>query len=322
MFRVGIVGCGLIGRKHAEVFRECGHRVTAVADPVAANATALADATGARAYLDPLDMLSREALDIVSVCSPPADHPAAVIAAARRGIQVFCEKPMALTLAEARDMFRACQTAGVALGIGFKLRYEAAFRGAKGLIAEGVIGSPRLVYVTYFQPKPRISWYLDVGTLRDTLVHAIDMVAWFLEQEPIAVQARLARRFNPKAEDLAHLWIEFPEGQAGIAGGYFEEFPAVAGSDDICFQVVGTHGYIAGKRPNRLTLATSAGVEERTLAVEDGFRGELAAFLAAVRESRADIPVSAWHGLRSQAVIEAAYLSAASGQAAPVPPIP
>lgn len=322
MLRVGIAGCGVIGGKHAEVYREQGAQVTAVADVLPERRDALAARLGAKAYADPVEMVRAEALDLISVCSPPVGHPAAVLAAAARGCHVFCEKPMALTLGEAREMYRACQDANVGLGMGFKMRYEAAFRAAKRLVADGLIGKPELVYITYFQPKPKISWYLDIGALRDTLVHAIDMVAWFLTQEPQTVNARLARRFNPKAEDLAHLWIEFPQGHASIGGGYFEEFPPVTGSDDICFQVVGTRGYVAGKRPNRLTLATTRGVEEQTLAVADGFRGELAAFLAALNEDPSAIPVTGWDGLRSQAVIEAAYTSAASGQPAPVPSIP
>ncbi len=322
MLRVGIVGCGIIGTKHAEVYRVQGARVAAVADVVAERRISLAARLEARPYADPVEMIAAERLDLVSVCSPPDGHPAPVLAAAARGCHVFCEKPMALTLPAAKEMYHACLTTGVALGMGFKMRYEAAFGAAKGVISEGRIGEPELVYISYFQPKPKIGWFLEIGTLRDTLVHAIDMAAWFLKQEPRSVTARLARRFNPKAEDLAHLWIEFPAGYASIAGGYFEEFPPVAGSDDICFQIVGTHGYIAGKRPNRLTLATSSGVEEHTLAIADGFRGELSAFLAALRVDPATIPVTGWDGLRSQAVIEAAYASAASGGPVPIPLIP
>lgn len=322
MVRVGIVGCGIVGAKHAEVYQAEGARVVAVADVVPEKRTALATRCGSVAYADPVEMIEHETLDVVSVCSPPDAHPAAVVAAARNNCHVFCEKPMAMTLPEARAMYHACRDANVALGMGFKMRYEAAFQAAKDLILEGRIGTPELVYITYFQPKPKTAWFLDVGALRDTLVHAIDMAAWFLKQEPTTVRARLARRFNPKAEDLAHVWVEFLNGHASIAGGYIEEFPPVAGSDDICFQVVGTHGYIAGKRPNRITLATSEGVEERTLPILDGFHGELAVFLAALREDPSRIPVSGWDGLRSQAVIAAAYASAESGRPIPVPSIP
>ncbi len=321
MLRVGIVGCGTVGEKHAEVYATQGAQVVAVADVVAERRDALARRVGATGYSDPVEMIRGEKLDLVSVCSPPAGHPSAVLAAAARGCHVFCEKPMASTLPEARAMDRAWREARVALGMGFKMRYEAAFKAAKDSIREGFIGTPELVYVTYFQPKPKTAWFLDVGVLQDILVHAIDMAAWFLEQNPTAVNARLARRFNPKAEDLAHLWVEFPSGHASIAGGYFEEFPAVAGSDDICFQVLGTRGYVLGKRPNRITLATSQGVEERMLAILDGFHEELAAFLAALREDPSRIPVNGCDGLRSQAVIAAAYASDASGRSAPVPPI-
>ncbi len=321
MWRVGIVGCGIVGAKHAAVYQAEGARVVAVADLVPDKRTALATQWDATAYADPVDMIGRERLDLVSVCSPPDAHPTAVITAARQGCHVFCEKPMALTLPEARAMYQACRDAKVALGMGFKMRYEAPFVAAKRAIVEGRIGQPELAYISYFQPKPTNPWFLEIGALRDTLVHAMDMASWFLGQEPLTVHARLKRRFNPAAEDLAHLWIDFRKGHAGIGGGYFDGFPPIAASDDICFQVLGASGYVLGKRPNRITLATVSGVEEQTLTVQDGFRGELAAFLAALREDPSTIPVTGWDGLRSQAVIDAAYASALSGQPVAVPTI-
>jgi myo-inositol 2-dehydrogenase/D-chiro-inositol 1-dehydrogenase len=321
MLRVGIVGCGIVGAKHAEAYEAAGARVVAVTDVVPGKREALATRWAATAYGDPVDMIEHEHPDLISVCSPPDAHPAQVIAAAKRGCHVFCEKPMALTLAESRAMYQACRDAKVAFGMGFKMRYEAPFATAKRAIREGRIGEPELAYISYFQPKPANPWFLEIGALRDTLVHAIDMAAWFLDQGPRTVHARLERRFNPAAEDLAHLWIDFPKGHAGVAGGYFEGFPPIAASDDICFQVLGPRGYVLGKRPNRITLATSAGVEEQTLTVQDGFRGEIAAFLAALRDDPSTIPVTGWDGLRSQAVIEAAYRSAISGQPVAVPTI-
>ncbi len=318
MLRVGIVGCGVVGAKHAEIYAGQGAKVTAVADIIPERREALSATMGATAYADPVEMIRREDLDLVSVCSPPDGHPAPVLAAAARGVHVFCEKPMALTLAEAEEMYRACRAAGVALGIGFKMRYEAAFKAAKDAIQAGRIGTAQLVYLTYFQPKPQTPWFLDVGALRDTLVHAIDMAAWFLAEEPRTTLARLERRFNPKAEDLAHLWLEFTMGHASIAGGYFEEFPPVAARDDINFQVVGTHGYVVGKRPNRLSVVDASGVDEQTLPIRDGFQAELIAFLAALRDDPGRIPVTGRDGLRSQAVIEAAYASAAAGRPVPV----
>jgi myo-inositol 2-dehydrogenase / D-chiro-inositol 1-dehydrogenase len=310
MVRVGIVGCGIVGMKHAEVYQAEGARVMAVADVLADKRSGLATRWGATAYADPVEMIECETLDLVSVCSPPDAHPAAVLAASRKNCHVFCEKPMAMNLRDACAMYQACREAKVAFGMGFKMRYEAVFAAAKRAILEGRIGQPELVYISYFQPKPKNPWFLEVGALRDTVVHAIDMAAWFLDREPARVHARLERRFNPKAEDLVHLWLDFPKGHAGIGGGYFQEFPPVAASDDICFQVLGTRGYVLGRRPNRITLTTSKGVEEQTLEIQDGFRAEIAAFLAALTKDPSTIPVTGWDGLRSQAVIEAAYASA------------
>jgi predicted dehydrogenase len=87
---IGIVGCGVIGRKHAAVYAAAGHRVRAVADPVEATRRVVAEAHEARAYADPVEMIEREPLQVVSICSPPTVRQAPIAAAAHRGCHVFC----------------------------------------------------------------------------------------------------------------------------------------------------------------------------------------------------------------------------------------
>jgi predicted dehydrogenase len=318
---VGIAGCGAIGRTHAAVYADAGHRVRAVADPAEERRRALAAAHGARPYADPVAMLETEALDVVSLCTPPGVRLAPLAAAARRGCHVFCEKPMALTLAEAEAMWATAREAGIALGFGFKMRYEGAFAAAHRLVADGAIGRPDLFVATYFQPRPATPWFLEIGTLRDTLVHVIDLAAWLLGGPVRRVRADLRQTFNPKAEDRAELALELDGGRALIAGGYYEGFPPVAGRDDICFQLCGPGGYVAGSRSRGLLLADAHGVRPVPAGQGDGFAGELRAFLAALARDPRTIPVTGLDGLRAQAVIEACEESARRGTAVAVPPI-
>jgi predicted dehydrogenase len=318
---MGIVGCGVVGRKHAAVYAAAGHRVRAVADPLDGPRQALAAAHGARAYADPVEMLERESLDVVSVCAPPAVRLAPIAAAARRGCHVFCEKPLALTLAEAEAICATAQEAGIALGFGFKMRFEGAFAAAHRLAGEGTIGRPELVILTYFQPLPAIAWYLEIGALRDTLVHAIDLAAWLLGAPVQRVQATLHRTVNPRAEDRAELTLELPPGRALLAGGYLEAFPPVGGQDDICFQLVGARGYLAGTRRQGLLLVNDTGVHAIPAPQGDGFAAELEAFLRALAQDPATIPVTGFDGLRAQAVIEACEESARRKAPVPVPEV-
>jgi myo-inositol 2-dehydrogenase/D-chiro-inositol 1-dehydrogenase len=307
---VGIVGCGVIGRTHAAVYAAAGHRVRAVADPVEVTLRTLAAAHGARGYADPVEMIERERLDLVSICSPPAVRLAPIAAAARRGCHVFCEKPLALTLPEAEAIWATARRAGIALGLGFKMRFEGAFATAKRLVAEGAVGRPELLVLTYFQPRPAIVWYLEIGTLRDTLVHAIDLAAWLLGAPVRRVHATLHHTFNPRAEDRAELTLELPLGRALVAGGYLEAFPLIGGHDDICFQLVGARGYLAGTRRRGMLLVNDTGVHSVPASQGDGFAAELDAFLMALAHDPATIPVTGLDGLRAQAVIDACEESA------------
>ena len=152
--RVGIVGCGLIGRQYAERLGRLGAPVVAVADPLLGRAQQVAEASGAAAYGNVGDLLDGEAIDLLCVCSPTPYHHEAVLAAAGRGRHIFCEKPLAENLQQAREMCRAAREAGVTMGIGFKMRYEAVFAHAKSLIEAGEIGAPLYSIFSYFQQAP------------------------------------------------------------------------------------------------------------------------------------------------------------------------
>lgn len=314
--RVGIVGCGLIGRQYAARLGRLGAPVVALADPLLERAQEVAEASGAAAYGDLCKLLDEQAIDLLCICSPTPFHHEAVMAAAGRGLHIFCEKPLAENLKQAREMCRAAHEAGVTMGIGFKMRYEAVFARAKSLIEAGEIGTPLYSIFSYFQqaPPPERSWYTDYGTTRDNVVHAIDLSNWLLDRQPAQVRARLDNRLGFKGEDKVFLQIAYGDGAlASIHGGWVgADYPAVAASDDILFQVVGEAGYVAGDRAGRLVIASGRGIERRALAPVDSFSAELAAFLNALRLGEPP-PIPASAGLIAQAVIDAAFASVRSG---------
>ena len=127
MLNIGFIGCGGIARHHASrLARIRGARILATADVVADAAQGFARDFGAHYHTDDYRrILDRPELDAVWICPPTFQHPAPVIAAAKAGKHVFCEKPMALNMADARRMVRACDTAGVRLTIGFVRRFDA-----------------------------------------------------------------------------------------------------------------------------------------------------------------------------------------------------
>ena len=127
MLNIGFIGCGGIARHHASRLAQLKNaRILAATDVVGDAAQSFARDCGAEhSFTDYRKMLKLADLDAVWVCTPTFQHPAPVIAAAKAGKHVFCEKPMALNMADARRMVRACDTAGVRLTIGFVRRFDA-----------------------------------------------------------------------------------------------------------------------------------------------------------------------------------------------------
>ncbi len=316
--RVGIAGCGLVGRQYVARLGRLGAQVAAVADPMLERAERAAKACDAAVYADPRQLLAAEAIDLLCVCSPTPFHFEAVMAAASYRRHIFCEKPLAENLTQARQMCRAAREASLMLGIGFKMRYEAIFARAKTLIEAGEIGPPLYAIFSYFQqaPPPERIWYTEYGTMRDNVVHAIDLSNWLLDRPPAQVTARLDNRLGFKGEDKVFLQIAYGAGAlASIHGGWVgEDYPKVAASDDILFQVVGEAGYIAGDRAGHLLVANRRGIKRSALAPVDSFSAELEAFLNALRTGQ-PAPAPGEAGLVAQAVMEAAFESNRSGAA-------
>lgn len=185
-YAVGIVGCGSMGRSHAEAYRE--HERT---DVVAAAEIDESTREAFRAEFDVpsgyethADMLAAEDLDVVSVCTLHSTHAEITIDATEAGVDgVWCEKPMATSLGEARDMIDAADRNDVKLTIGHKRRFYPAHETARELVAAGAIGEPRLV--TGRKSGGLLNW----GT------HVIDLTRYVLgDPDPAWMMGQVERR--------------------------------------------------------------------------------------------------------------------------------
>ncbi len=308
--RFGIVGCGLIGRLYAERLRQLGHDVTAASDPDLSRAADLASA--GRAFRDHADMFAAGGLDVACVCSPTPYHHRAVLDAAQAGLHVFLEKPMATTLEEAFEMSEAMEAAGRSLGFGLKMRFETIFAEARRLVEDGQIGRVTNSMFSFYQPLPpgeRI-WYVNVGVLRDMLVHVFDLVGHLSLATPVRVRASTSSELGYAGEDQAAIDLVLDNGTAAhVRGGYLPSYPDVTGREDIVFQLIGERGYIVGKRPDHLVLVNGSGTQYCKIDPVDAFLAELRAFAGAIAKG-SPVPVGLPAGMMSQAIISAAETSA------------
>ncbi|MFE2377424.1 Gfo/Idh/MocA family oxidoreductase [Streptomyces sp. NPDC059398] len=189
--RIGLIGTGRIGSFHARVLS--GHRdvgALLVADAEGARAAEVARQTGATA-VPSVDELFARGVDAVVIASATSSHAALIGRAARCGLPVFCEKPVATDLPGTLAALREAEEAGTVLQLGFMRRFDAGYTAARERVRSGSLGRLHTVRALTSDPAPPPAAYLPLsgGLYRDCLVHDFDMVRWVTGREVAEVYA-------------------------------------------------------------------------------------------------------------------------------------
>ena len=186
MHKVGIIGCGGMGRGHSGNLAAIpGVEIAATTDKSPVAAEALAKVYGAKAYADTGALLDSAPVDIVVICTPTNAHAEAAIAAAQHGKHILTEKPLARTLEQADQVIAAVEKAGVRMLVGHVLRFFPEYVTAKHLLDGGQVGRPGVCRTTRASHHPRGSddWFADYeksgGVVLDMLIHDFDLVRWY-----------------------------------------------------------------------------------------------------------------------------------------------
>ncbi len=214
---VAVIGCGGMGRLHAQMAANCGLRVTLCADVVRAAAKDLAAAHQAKAASDPMAATQAKDVDLVVITTPTPTHEALALAAAKAGKHVFCEKPFARSSAACRRMIAGAEKAGVKLFVGHVVRYFQEFEAMRAQIQSGAIGAPgwaKLYRGGIFPGGPK-SWFRDYeqsgGVTFDCMIHDLDWVRYvFGEPERIFCQALMRRK--PTQLDYSQVTMRMKSG--------------------------------------------------------------------------------------------------------------
>ncbi len=240
MLNIGFIGCGGIARHHASRLAQLKNaRILAATDVVGDAAQSFARDCGAEhSFTDYRKMLKLADLDAVWVCTPTFQHPAPVVAAARAGKHVFCEKPMALKVGDAERMARACADAGVCLTIGFVRRFDTEWGKLKQIIQSGAVGRP-VIWRSTTAGRPGPAWFRDVnkggGPLMDGCVHNYDFALQIFGPVHSVQASSLQFDTTSVGSDTASAILNFASGDQhaliwswGVAAG-----ASVAGLHDI-----------------------------------------------------------------------------------------
>lgn len=296
--RLATVGAGRIGTNHARIVAHLvpGVSLVAVSDPIPGAAERLAGELGAgTATVDVADVLSRDDVDAVLITAPARSHTELVVAATAAGKHVFCEKPMAVTLADADRAVAAARDAGVVLQVGFNRRFAPAFAATRAAIDDDRIGTPQILRSLTRDPGPfttdpaRIpQWTIFL----ETLIHDFDTLCWLNPgATPTRVHAFADALVAPQAKTSGHLdtavvSVRFDNGAIATADA---SFSALYGYD-VRAEVFGSKGMLtAGTvRTTDMTLFDADGIHADTSRhdtdlLHSAYVGELTAFADSVR---------------------------------------
>ncbi|MBA3569731.1 MAG: Gfo/Idh/MocA family oxidoreductase [Pyrinomonadaceae bacterium] len=184
---IGVIGLGRLGSAYAKYFtgRIAGATLVAVSDVIESTVTSLAAELGvSKHYVRYQDLIADEEVEGVVIVSPTSTHKEVVLEAAKRGLPIFCEKPLSISLAEARAMLRTVEQTGVFFQMGFMRRFDRGYVGAKRKVVEGVIGTPVLFKSSSRDPYRPSLEYLDPahsgGLLIDCGIHDLDLARWYM----------------------------------------------------------------------------------------------------------------------------------------------
>lgn len=231
MVRFGIVGAGVISDSHAiGITTTENAKLVAVCDIIEEKAKALAEKYGAeRIYTDYNEMLRDPEIDAVSVCVPSGVHGEIVIAAARAGKHIFCEKPIEVTAEKMDEMIRVVESTDVKVQCVFQLRIRKASRRVKEALDSGVFGKVLMAsaYLKYYRSPEyyksagwRATWEYDGGgCLMNQGIHGVDLIAWLMGGIKKISAFTRTQLHDITVEDAAVAAVEFANGAVGVIEG-------------------------------------------------------------------------------------------------------
>lgn len=322
--RWGLIGASTIAEQHMiGAIRTTGGEVAAVVSSTLARARDYATQHGIPAAGDSLSLVLEDpSIGAVYISSTNEKHREQALAAIEAGKHVLCEKPLAMTVAEAAEMVRAAEAAGVTFATNHHLRCSGSHRAIRDLIRDGRIGrvlSLRIFHAVHLPPHLQ-GWRINDpaaggGVIPDITVHDADVARFLLGEDPVSVVAQMgASGMGQGVEDSAMSVWTMPSGAMVMSHESFTH--PFAGSG---LEVHGTLGSIFARgvmtqQPvGDVELVTKAGRELVPFSSHNLYVQGLIDFLAAT-EGKGQPAATGWDGVASLAVALAVREAARTGQ--------
>ena len=292
--RWGIVGLGWVTTEFVApaIAASNGSELAAVATRDPAKGRAIG---APRVYGTHDELVADPDVDVVYVATPNALHKDAVLAAARAGTPVLCENPLAMSVADAREMARACDAAGVILRAAFQIRTEALMHRAREVVASGELGELRSISFERMAPLTQPGeWRRDPtqgGIIFDVATHMLDLIPWMtgLAYRELAAFSHPDRR-EGRPDDTIAILARLGDGCNAIVRAS-REIP-FARNDLVIEGVKGmlSTSSLRWADEYRLEIKTAAGTREERFTPTPVYRREIEAMEAELRGERTVLP--------------------------------
>ena len=234
----GIVGCGMISEFHSKAIADLENgRLVAVSDLITENARKIADEYDVPWHQDHRDLVKRDDVDIVCICTPSGAHMEPAVAAAEAGKHVIVEKPIDVTLERTDQIIDACDRNGVRLCAVCPSRFAEAAQALKAAIEKGRFGT--LALADCYNKWWRTQEYYDHGGWHGTMkldgggacmnqaIHAVDLLQWFMGPvDTIMAQTATLAHKRIEVEDTAAAVLRFKNGAIGVIEATTSVYPA------------------------------------------------------------------------------------------------
>jgi predicted dehydrogenase len=267
-----------------------------------------------------------EAVDAVYIALPNSMHAEYTIRAAKAGVHVLCEKPLAVTVSECRQMIQACRNHNVKLMVAYRLHFEEINLDVMGLIRKGRIGEPKFFNSSFsLNVRPgdiRTRPEMGGGTLYDIGVYCINAARYLFRSEPVEVQAMSVNtgvRKLSKIDESTGALMKFKDERLAV---FVTSFNAV---DLATYVVAGDKGQVRVEPAYEYAeglayeLTVDGKKTKKKIGKRDQFAPELLYFSDCILHDRKPEP-SGEEGMQDVRIVEALYRSAKTGRAVKIPP--
>jgi UDP-N-acetylglucosamine 3-dehydrogenase len=306
--RVAVIGTGFWGRNHARVYRELAEtELLAICDIDAERAKSVAKQFGAKPYTNAARMLRNKDIEAVSICTWSTSLAKEAIRAAEAGKHVLVEKPMAAHVKQAEKLVETAKRKRVHLTVGFIMRFIPGLQHIKKAVETKEIGE--LVCATAKRVSQWPERIGDVGVVKDTAIHDIDVILYLFNEDPIAVYAKTGTMRHKKFEDYAQIMLTFERGKSAFIESnwltpYKTRVLVATGSEAIM-----TLDYIT----QELTVEDAKVSMRPRYPIQEPLKLELQHFANCITKKEKPL-ITGLDGLRALRIAQAALKSSATGK--------